>query len=112
MNRTKVLDHAEDFLKENHASIVTKLENIQSGIGYYLDDLDLPEEDQYLDVRLNLQVDEDHNPERLRIKSGDPSLDQDHRGYWSAGMIGKDTNIQDVVFDLKRDLLDHLAQSI
>jgi hypothetical protein len=36
---------------------------------------------------------------------GDPSYDQDHRGYWGAGMIRASMTVKEVR-DLARDLLD------
>lgn len=47
------------------------------------------------------------------IHTGDPSYDQDHRGYWGAGFVGrKDTNatLDSLATDLIEEAKDMAAQ--
>lgn len=112
LNKTRSINNVEIFLTDYQEEIERELEKIQDSIDSVFAGLDVPEEDQFIDVRLNLQVDQYFNPDDLRLLQGDSSFDQDHRGYWSCSIIDNQTDCADVAYDLVHDLLDNFAMSI
>lgn len=46
----------------------------------------------------------------VRVHTGDPSFDQDHRGCWGAGLITWETDADELADDLIEQVLDHAAQ--
>lgn len=55
-----------------------------------------------LDVRL--QVLEDGSWD---ILTGDPCYDTDHRGYWGAGVLGQDTDCNELAGELLDEVMEH-----
>lgn len=65
-----------------------------------LDLSDCPPDERYVDVRLVVRP-EDH-PGCWDILVGDPSYDQDHRGFWGASSLSPSSNCR----ELARELID------
>ena len=93
-------------VREIHKGIVEQLGFIQAEINF--NDLDINidhgEDQAYLDIRLRLQADGSFD-----VFSGDPSYDQDHRGFWGSSSIAVDTDLEETAHDLLNQALD--AQS-
>lgn len=67
------------------------------------------EEDNYVDVRLQV------NPAdgEWSVHYGDPSYDQDHRGYWGSSGVNiddDDTTLRETAKDLISQVVEHAAQ--
>lgn len=111
MNRNKMITSTEEDLKREHARINQELKSLQSQINSIFPD-DVPEDERYIEVRLQLIKNFPEEPGTLFINSGSPDFDQDHRGYWSSGIITANTNISELTNDLKSELVENLATQI
>lgn len=58
-----------------------------------------------IDVRLQVYPDG-----QWKVRSGDSSFDQDHRGYWGAGCVMRSTNCRDEARRLIGEAAEHYAQ--
>jgi hypothetical protein len=111
MNKNKIISSAENDLRREHARIYTRLKSLQTDIDSVFPD-EVPEDERYIEVRLQLIKNHPEVPGTLFIRSGSPDYDQDHRGYWSSGIIAVDTSIKELTNELKQELLDNLATQI
>jgi hypothetical protein len=76
-----------------------------TGLGYIgLERID--NEEAYMDVRLQV-----HQGGGWSIHTGDASYDQDHRGYWGASSLSRDTDCAELAEELIEQAKDMHAQS-
>lgn len=109
----QLLEAAEAELHdEGLASLVSERDYLRT-----FDRSELCEDDEsepLVAVRLRVQVSEDAESYVWSILTGDPSYDQDHRGFWGSSCLSPDDDEQELVTlirELVGQVLDHAAQA-
>jgi hypothetical protein len=64
------------------------------------------EEGNYIDVRLQVR-----KGGSWSLHTGDASYDQDHRGFWGSGCVGKDTDCKELAEELIGEAEEDFATS-
>lgn len=103
-NAKRFLDHDQDQIKRRLAAEKEALDSVFAG-------LPVKKDDQYIDVRLRIQNPSNGFHISWALLFGDPSYDQDHRGFWAAGSIDRYTDIDDLFHDLKKEIFDQIAMA-
>ena len=94
-------------VREIQKEIAEHLEAIQYEVKENPDlDINHGEDQAYIDVRLQLQANGS-----FVVHFGDPSYDQDHRGFWGSSSIAVDTDLEETAHDLLDQALDAQSQS-
>lgn len=99
----------EAMIDAHRKGIVRELQDIKSRLTRWVKEHQQLEvaakgdTDGYVDVRLR------YHEGSITIKTGDPQFDQDHRGFWGAGVVAPDTDVEELFKELKEELMEDVV---
>ena len=84
------------------------IKSVAAELSYIKDDLKSYSKDEVEYIEVRLQV---HPNGSWQVWAGDPCYDTDHRGYWGASEVWRDTNVRALAKELIEEARAHHSQS-
>ena len=103
MLHSTTMTDIENILDQERDNIIHDLKGVKQFIALN-QEIFPAEDDQFVDFRVQV-VDG-----RVYTHTGDPSFDQDHRGYWGACVVFPDADLEELVEWMRDEILDQYAQ--